>query len=120
MKKYPIKLTYTAKPAIWGGKLLSEKWGKTSKDDNIAETWELSVREKEMASVMNGEAAGLTLAEYFDAVGYDAVSADYKKGDRFPLLVKLIDAADKLSVQVHPDDDYAGRVEGDSGKTEMW
>ena len=120
MKKYPIKLTYTAKPAIWGGNTLSKNWGKTSNDDNIAETWELSVREKEMAKIINGEATGLTLAEYFEAVGYDSVAADYKKGERFPLLVKLIDAADKLSVQVHPDDAYAGRVEGDSGKTEMW
>ena len=120
MNKYPLKLTYIAKPAIWGGNALSVGWGKTSKDDNIAETWELSVREKEMAKITNGEGAGITLAEYFEAVGYDAVSSDYKKGERFPLLVKLIDAADKLSVQVHPDDDYAGRVEGDSGKTEMW
>ena len=120
MKKYPLKLTYTAKPAIWGGNTLSKNWGKVSKDDNIAETWELSVREKEMATVIGGEADGLTLSEYFDAAGYDSVSAQYKKGVRFPLLVKLIDAADKLSVQVHPDDDYAGKVEGDSGKTEMW
>ena len=120
MKKYPLLLTYIAKSAIWGGSALSERWGKVSDGDNIAETWELSVREKEMDKIRNGEAAGLTLAEYFEAVGYDAVSPSYKKGDRFPLLVKLIDAHDRLSVQVHPDDTYASEVENDSGKTEMW
>jgi len=120
MNKYPLKLTYTAKSAIWGGDLLSEKWGKRSEDANIAETWELTVREKEMAEIINGEGAGMTLSQYFEAAGYDVVSKTYKKGDRFPLLVKLIDAADKLSVQVHPDDGYAGEVENDSGKTEMW
>lgn len=120
MKKYPLLLTYIAKSAIWGGNTLSEGWGKRGDGDNIAETWELSVREKEMAKIQNGEASGLTLAEYFEAVGYDAVSPSYKKGDRFPLLVKLIDAHDRLSVQVHPDDSYASAVENDSGKTEMW
>lgn len=120
MKKYPLKLTYIAKPAIWGGSLLSREWGKISNDDNIAETWELSVREKEMAKITNGEAEGMTLAEYISAVGADAVSDTYVSGARFPMLVKLIDAADKLSVQVHPDDIYAKEVENDSGKTEMW
>ena len=120
MKKYPLKLSYIAKSAIWGGNTLKDEWGKLHSGDNIAETWELTVREKEMAKIENGEAAGLTLAEYFEAVGYDAVSPNYRKGDRFPLLVKLIDAAAPLSVQVHPDDEYAGRVENDSGKTEMW
>ena len=120
MKKYPLKLTYISKSAIWGGSLLSSKWGKIADGDNIAESWELSVREREMARVTDGEAAGLTLAEYFDLCGYDCVSPLYRKGDRFPLLVKLIDAHDRLSVQVHPDDAYASSVEGDSGKTELW
>ena len=120
MKKYPVKISYIAKSAIWGGSVLSEKWGKVSDGENIAETWELSVREKEMATVENGEGKGLTLAEYFEAAGYDCVSPDYKKGDRFPLLVKFIDAHDRLSVQVHPDDAYASAVHNDSGKTEMW
>ena len=120
MKKYPLKLSYIAKSAIWGGNTLKKEWGKLHSGDNIAETWELSVREKEMAKIENGEAKGYTLAEYFEAAGYDAVSPDYRRGDRFPLLVKLIDAAAPLSVQVHPDDGYAERVEGDSGKTEMW
>ncbi len=120
MKRYPLKLTYIAKSAIWGGSALSERWGKCSDGDNIAETWELTVREKEMARIENGDASGLTLAEYFESAGFDTVSPLYKKGDRFPLLVKLIDACDRLSVQVHPDDSYASAIENDSGKTEMW
>lgn len=120
MKKYPIKLSYTAKTALWAGTRLKTEFGKNSEYDTVSESWELSVREDEMARVLNGDAKGMTLAEYFEAAGYDCVSPSFKKGDRFPLLVKLIDAADMLSVQVHPDDKYASAVENDSGKTEMW
>ena len=120
MKKYPLKVRYIAKSAIWGGKLLSESWGKQGSGENVAETWELSVRPKEMGTVENGEAAGMALLDYFRAVGGDAVSPTWSVEERFPLLVKFIDAGDRLSVQVHPDDAYASRVENDSGKTEMW
>ena len=120
MKKYPLQVSNTAKSAIWGGTRLAAEWGKVGESERIAETWELSVRPKEMASVLNGEAKGMTLAAYFAACGADCVSPTYRLEDRFPLLVKLIDASDSLSVQVHPDDAYAGRVENDSGKTEMW
>lgn len=120
MKKYPLKLSYTAKTALWAGTRLKTEFGKSSEYDTVSESWELSVRDDEMARVLNGEAEGMTLAEYFDEAGYDCVSPSFGKGDRFPLLVKLIDAADMLSVQVHPDDKYACAVENDSGKTEMW
>ena len=120
MNKYPLKLTYIAKTALWAGKRLKEEFGKKSDFDTVSETWELSVREDEMARVVGGEADGMSLAEYFEAAGYDCVTPSFKKGDRFPLLVKLIDANDVLSVQVHPDDEYAREVENDSGKTEMW
>jgi len=120
MKKYPLRLTYTAKTALWAGDRLSLEWGKKGESDRISETWELSVRPREMAEILNGEGKGMTLEAYFAACGADCVSPTYRLGDRFPLLVKLIDAADSLSVQVHPDDAYAARVEGDSGKTEMW
>lgn len=120
MKKYPLKLTYTAKTALWAGKRLKEEFGKQSEFDTVSETWELSVRKDEMARIIGGEAEGMTLAEYFAEVGYSCVTPDYSENERFPLLVKLIDANDILSVQVHPDDAYAGSVENDSGKTEMW
>ncbi len=120
MKKYPLKLTYTAKTALWAGKRLKNEFGKKSDFDTISETWELSVRDDEMAKICNGEAKGMTLREYFEICGYHCVTPSFQAKDRFPLLVKLIDAADILSVQVHPDDVYAGQVENDSGKTEMW
>ena len=120
MRRYPLQVSYIAKSAIWGGQTLRREWKKQGAGDNIAETWELSVRREEMATVQNGEAAGMTLAEYIQACGADCVSPEYRLGERFPMLVKLIDAEDKLSVQVHPDDAYAAAQEGDSGKTEMW
>ena len=120
MKRYPIKLSYITKTALWGGKTLASQWNKNSEFDVISESWELTVREKEMSQITNGEAEGLTLAEYFEKTGYDAVSKDFSKGDRFPLLIKLIDACDRLSLQVHPNDSFAEEVENDIGKTEMW
>ena len=120
MKKYPLRLNYTPKTALWGGTRLKTEFGKTADLDVVSETWELTVRRDEMSKIIGGDADGMTLAEYFDTCGYDCVSPSFKPGDRFPLLVKFIDAMDSLSVQVHPDDDYAGRVENDSGKTEMW
>ena len=119
MNKYPLRLQSVLKTAIWGGTRLIDEWGKTF-DGALAESWELTVREKEMSKIINGEAAGMSLSEYFELVGYDCVYDGFKKGERFPLLVKLIDAAKDLSVQVHPDDDYARDVENDCGKTEMW
>ena len=120
MKIYPLKLSYITKTALWAGKKLKTDFGKVSEHDTVSESWELSVREDEMSRITNGDAKGMTLAEYFEAAGYGCVSPAFKRGDRFPLLVKLIDASDMLSIQVHPNDDYALSVEGESGKTEMW
>ena len=120
MKKYPLKMSYVAKTAIWAGHKLSEQYGKVGHDGRISETWELTVRENERSAIMNGEYSGMELGKYIELSGGDCVSKNYKPDDRFPLLIKLIDADDDLSVQVHPDDDYAGRVENSLGKTEMW
>ena len=120
MKKYPLLLSYVPKTAIWAGTRLKNEMGKISELDRLSESWELTVRQDEMAVIRSGDACGMTLAEYIEKCGYDCVAPDFKAGDRFPLLVKFIDAEDYLSVQVHPDDDYASRVENDSGRTEMW
>jgi mannose-6-phosphate isomerase len=87
--------------------------------DTVGEAWMLSVRAKEMSVIQNGDAAGKTMRQYIDEFGPRVIGTAYAGGD-FPLLIKLIDACDKLSVQVHPNDDYAARVENDRGKTEMW
>lgn len=119
MKRMPLLMRYVCKTALWGGDTLKKRFGKVSDFDKLAETWELSVREKENTCIANGPYAGMTLAEYLRQAGADAVSPTYD-GGRFPLLVKLIDAADRLSVQVHPSDAYALAHEHDPGKTEMW
>ncbi len=106
---YPLKLRSVSKEIIWGGNRLKTEYGKTADFDKIAESWELTVRYDGMNTIENGDYAGMTLGEY---LGKDA--------EGFPLLIKLIDAMDKLSIQVHPDDSYAKEKEGEYGKTEMW
>ncbi len=116
---YPMKLTAVPVNMIWGGSRLRDKFGKPGTGDKTGETWELSVRDKQMCRIENGRYAGMTVRGFIEAAGLGSVSPDYD-GGRFPLLIKFIDAADRLSVQVHPDNEYASRVENDFGKTEMW
>lgn len=106
---YPLKLTPVCKEIIWGGNRLKSEYGKVTDLEKVAESWELTVRHDGMNVIANGEYAGMTLGEYL---------GDGAEG--FPLLIKLIDACDKLSIQVHPDDEYAREKEGEYGKTEMW
>lgn len=114
---YPMRLSALPMERLWGGDKLGKFYNKNC-ESGTGETWELSVREKEKSVVSNGMLAGKTL--------YDVVDADKSlvgerfAGGEFPLLIKFIDAADDLSVQVHPDDEYAAKVENDVGKTEMW
>lgn len=116
---YPLLLEGVAVPMIWGGHELSRRYGKGDPTAAIGESWELSVRPERNSRIKNGAFAGRTLGEYLREAGNEAVSDSYA-GGRFPLLIKLIDAHDRLSVQVHPDDEYAARHESDPGKTEMW
>lgn len=109
LKKYPLKLSPVCKEIIWGGTKLKTEFGKVCDLEKVAESWELTVRYDGMNTIVNGECAGMTLADYLG-----------DKADKFPLLIKLIDACDKLSIQVHPDDEYAQTNEGEFGKTEMW
>ncbi len=116
---YPFLLSPVSKSAIWGGERLRRDWGKTSDLASIAESWELSVRAEERCTVRNGAYAGQTLADVLAALGNGAIGTDHT-GDRFPLLIKFIDASDRLSVQVHPDDAYAASTADGQGKTEIW
>ena len=117
-KMYPLKVSYVAKSRIWGGENLVHLFGKENGGENIGETWELTVRDDEMSCITNGELSGMTLGKYIE--DDKSVLGSKYDGGRFPLLIKFIDAQDKLSVQVHPDDDYAAKYEKDPGKTEMW
>ena len=116
---YPIKTKPVFKQYLWGGSNLKTKFGKSIPDDFAAESWEISCHDDGLSFVANGEYEGKTLK--------DVIFSDKEKmlghcnADSFPLLVKILDASDKLSVQVHPDDEYASKHEnGERGKTEMW
>lgn len=120
MKLYPMKLTAPCKDYIWGGNRLREEYGKISGADKIAESWELSCHKDGESVIEGGEFKGLTLAAFIEKQGKGVLGENCEKFENFPILIKLIDAKDNLSVQVHPNNDYALRVEGEYGKTEMW
>ncbi|TAM59196.1 mannose-6-phosphate isomerase [bacterium] len=114
---YPLLLTPRLAPAIWGGHALVEQFGKAgSVREALGESWECW----DENAVANGPLAGRTLAQLREDYGAALVGAlDPKRV--FPILTKIIDARDNLSVQVHPDDAYARRVEHqENGKTECW
>ena len=115
-----FRLTPAFKDYIWGGTRLRGEYGKKCDYDKVAESWELSCHKDGASVVADGEDKGLTLAEYIDKHGKAVLGTDCEKFENFPILIKLIDAKDNLSVQVHPDNEYALRVEGEYGKTEMW
>lgn len=117
---YPMLLKPAFKDYIWGGTRLRDDFGKDCDYDKVAESWELSCHKDGQSTIANGEFAGLTLSEYIEKAGKSVLGTDCEKFENFPILIKLIDAKDNLSVQVHPDNDYAMRVEGEYGKTEMW
>ncbi|MBQ8370907.1 MAG: class I mannose-6-phosphate isomerase [Clostridia bacterium] len=120
MPNYPILLRPVSKEIIWGGSKLKNDYGKSAPFDKIAESWELTVRPDENSVIANGKYAGMTLGQYISADRARILGTNGVKYDRFPLLIKFIDAADKLSIQVHPDDAYGLANEGELGKTEMW
>lgn len=115
-----IKLTAHCTDYIWGGNRLREEYGKELSSDKIAESWELSCHKDGQSVIADGEYKGKTLSEYIAAKGNAVLGTNCARFEYFPILIKLIDAKDNLSVQVHPSNDYAMRVEGEYGKTEMW
>ncbi len=121
MNYSPVKLTAAVKGYLWGGRRLITDFNKKTDLEKAAESWELSTHKDGESVVASGEFEGLKLTEYIKNNGGDACIGSKAAGfDFFPILIKLIDAKDNLSIQVHPDDEYALRVEGEYGKTEMW
>ena len=117
---YPLLLKPIYKDYLWGGTRLKSEYGFSSDKDTIAEAWMLSCHKDGTNEVLNGELKGKTLTEALAHFGDAALGIRANKFPYFPLLIKLIDAKQKLSIQVHPDDDYALKNEGEFGKTEMW
>lgn len=116
----PIKLIPSFKDYIWGGTKLKDEFNKKCELEKIAESWELSTHKDGPSIIENGEYAGLTFSKYLENNKNTPLGSNCKRFSDFPILIKLIDAKDNLSVQVHPDNDYALNVEGEYGKTEMW
>lgn len=117
---YPLLMQAPVKDYIWGGTRLREKYNKVSTADKLAESWELSCHPAGPSVIANGPAKGETLEQYLEKKGMALLGTKGKDCKNFPIMIKLIDAKDNLSVQVHPDDAYALKNEGELGKTEMW
>lgn len=110
------------KTVIWGGDKIAKSKGIADAPDNVGESWELSGVPGSESVVADGPESGLTINELIskhkaDLLGHDAYA---KHGDKFPLLIKFIDANHNLSVQVHPNDELARKRHNCPGKTEMW
>ncbi len=120
MKLYPIKFIEVYKQYIWGGSGL-EMFNKMPPNNFAAESWEIACHKDGMSIVEDGFLKGKTLKELTSKYGSDLLGerVDASISD-FPLLVKFINAKNKLSVQVHPDDEYALVHEGEQGKNEAW
>lgn len=118
---YPFKFNPVFKDYIWGGREL-EKLGKKLPEGITAESWEISSHPDGISTIANGEFKGQLLTDFIDRYEKEIVGTElYKATGKFPLLIKFIDANNKLSVQVHPSDEYAKVHEnGELGKNEMW
>ena len=120
MANKPILLKPAFKDYLWGGTKLRTQFGKQCDLDKIAESWELSAHKDGESTVASGVFASLSLSEYIDKCGKEILGSRAMEFENFPILIKLIDAKDKLSIQVHPSDEYALINEGEYGKTEVW
>jgi mannose-6-phosphate isomerase len=120
---YPLIFEPVLKDYIWGGRNLA-RLGRVLPPGPIAESWEIAGHAHGTTRVANGRFAGKALTELQEELGLDLIGRNcawaHERG-KFPLLIKLLDADRPLSVQVHPDDDYALANEGNElGKSEMW
>ena len=122
MKKI-FKLEPAYKDYIWGGNKLKKEYNKNSPYEITAESWELSCHKNGETRISGGEYNGKTLSEVIrdsKAQGVSLLGERCEAFSDFPVLIKLIDANQALSIQVHPDNEYAREKEGGYGKTEVW
>jgi len=120
---YPLKFEPILKERIWGGTILAEKYHKTyDTQTKFGESWEISDLDENISVVSNGFLAENDIRELIETYMGEIVGDTVfdKNGLGFPLLIKLIDAQDDLSVQVHPDDKLAQQRYEQNGKTEIW
>jgi len=115
---YPLKFENIYKEKPWGNELLKAFRGNVPQGV-IGESWDVSCQRDDMSIVSNGEFKGMSLKECIELKGHSIVGTCLE-GVEFPLLMKILTVSDKLSVQVHPDDDYAHKVGEPYGKEELW
>ncbi|WP_027702718.1 type I phosphomannose isomerase catalytic subunit [Metaclostridioides mangenotii] len=115
-----VKLKPAFQNYLWGGTKLKELYNKKVDLDKVAESWELSNHKDGQSIVASGTYEGFKFGDYLNKIGRESLGTNCDQFDDFPVLIKFIDAKTSLSVQVHPDDEYALRVEKEHGKTELW
>ena len=115
---YPIKFENLYYEKIWGGRDF-ESFRENLPHGDIGESWDIACHHNGISIVSNGYLKGKTFEELIKEYGTELLGESFENKE-FPLLVKLINSKEKLSVQVHPSDEYAKRVENSLGKTEAW
>ena len=115
-----MRLEPAFKDNLWGGTKLRTVFGKKCDYDVIGESWELSAHPDGQSVIASGIFTGMYFGEFIEKYGHDVVGWKSSSLDRFPVLTKFIDAKKDLSIQIHPDDDYALEIENEFGKNEMW
>jgi mannose-6-phosphate isomerase class I len=115
-----VKLDPAFKDNLWGGTKLRTVFGKKCDYDVIGESWELSAHPDGQSRIAGGRYNGMLFNDYLSIIGKEALGWKCQAQDRFPILIKFIDAKQALSIQIHPDDEYALENEGEYGKNEMW
>lgn len=119
--KYPMLMLPATKNYLWGGERLRRRYGKAPDGSGpLAESWELSCHPDGPSVIGSGMFTGETLSDYIGLCPDSILGSRHAGKRELPILVKLIDAAEPLSIQVHPDEEYANRVEGGHGKAELW
>ena len=117
---YPFTFTPHFKERVWGGRNIERLYGKALPPDQvIGESWEITDRPEGVSVIANGPLAGKTLRWLMEQHAAELLGADRADVKTFPLLVKILDAQDKLSLQVHPPAAKAKELQGEP-KTEMW
>lgn len=119
---YPLKFTPILKDKIWGGTKLKTLLQKDSDLSDIGESWEISDVEGDTSIVANGSLENVSLKHLLNTYKGELIGEkNYEKfGNKFPLLIKFIDAKQDLSIQLHPNDELAAKRHNSFGKTEMW
>ncbi|MDZ7671624.1 MAG: type I phosphomannose isomerase catalytic subunit [Halanaerobiales bacterium] len=120
MELYPLKFFPIYKKKIWGGNRLKSSLDKKINEENIGESWEISSYNDSISIVSNGRFKSTKLTTLIKRYPKEIMGSNFNSNDKFPLLLKIIDANKKLSVQVHPDEKTAKNIKNSDSKYEMW